>query len=158
MPDSRDRLMHRRPIPISSNISLYSCSTDFAFDPISPFLIFVMCLSNKVVSKKVITKTATLKPVIKRCAARIVNPCEKTINPAIIKREIRRPANTCFDDPRTSLEIKYAKIAINVEEVNDTVFFFLYCLYINTIKFIKVTLKYKSFLLIQKQNLKYGSS
>jgi small subunit ribosomal protein S16 len=32
-------------------------------------------------------------------------------------------------------------------------YFFLYCLYINTIKFIKVTLKYKSFLLIQKQIL-----
>ena len=80
------------------------------------------------------------------------------MDPAIIKREIRRPANTCLDDPRISLEIKYAKIAINVEEVNDTVLFFFYCLYINTIKFIKVTLKYKSFLQIQKQNLKYGSS
>ena len=44
--------------------------------------------------------------------------------PAIIKSVISRPANTCFEDPRTSLEIKYAKIAINVEEVNDTVLFF----------------------------------
>jgi hypothetical protein len=52
------------------------------------------------------------------------------MDPAIIKREIRRPANTCLDDPRTSLEIKYAKIAINVEEVNDTVlFFFLLFIY-----------------------------
>ena len=66
MPERRDRLMQRRPIPISSKISLYSCSTDFVFDPTSPFLIFVMCLSNRVVSKKVITKTATLKPVINR--------------------------------------------------------------------------------------------
>ena len=124
--------MHAKPIPISLNISLYSCSTDLVLEPTSPFFIFVICLSSRVVSKNVIANIATLKPVIDIWAARIVKPFEAIIRLEIIKKVISRPANTCLDDPRTSLHIKYARRAINVVVVNDTVF--LFCiLYILTL-------------------------
>ncbi len=117
--------MHPNPIPISLNISLYSRSTGLALESISPFLIFVMCLSSKVVSKKVIANIATLKPVMDIWAARRVNPYDEIIRPKMIRKVIIRPVNTCLEDPRISLQIKYADTAINVVMVNDTIFFIL---------------------------------
>ena len=125
--------MHPKPIPTRLNISLYTLSIDLVLVPISPFLILVICLSNKVVSKKVIASIAMLKLVIDICIARKVTPYDIAMKIEMIKNVSITPAKTCFEDLRISRVKKYARRAMNVVEMNDTVILFFCILYILTL-------------------------
>ena len=78
--------MPPRPKQIKRNISLYSLSTDLALEPISPYLIFVMCLSSNVVSKKVTISITMLKLVAEICSPKIEIPFEYVVKPIITSK------------------------------------------------------------------------
>ena len=105
-PETRDNIIPPRPNPIKINISLYSVSTDLTLEPISPFFIFVICLSSSVVSKKVTINMTMLKLVAETCSPKIEMPFEYVMKPTIISRDKDNPTKTCFDDFNKALDMK----------------------------------------------------